>query len=111
MIESIKEFYANNSTMCIIAVIAFVAILGICVFLKINSDSRPNNSISCDMASGMCHSSDNMSSEQENMMQQQMMQQQGQQDKMSPEQEQMMKQQQMMHQQEMMHQQDKNEVQ
>jgi len=100
MLEELKEFYTNNSTMVIMAVVALLAMVGFIIFRRLNSGSgqsmfptQPNdldgmeamNSV-CDMASGMCSPPEHMT-------------------QMSPEQEQQMAQQQAMMQQQMAQQQ------
>jgi hypothetical protein len=103
MIEDIKEFYNNNSTMVIIAIVALVAMVGFMLFRRMNSNSEQSPFPSqyqkesmdgmdamgsvCDMASGMCSPPEHMA-------------------QMSPEQEQQMAQQQAMMQQQMMMQQE-----
>ena len=98
MIEDLKTFFNNNTTMVLIAAVALVAIVGFFLFRSMNSGSSQTpfptpshdmdgmesmNSV-CDMASGMCHPSEHMSQmtpeqEQQLAMQQQMMMQQMQQ--------------------------------
>ena len=119
MIEDVKEFYNNNSTMVIIAIVAILALIGMLLYRRMNTNSNTTatqfNNLSgmhCDLESGLCYNTkENMTqvpSEEEleqerQMMQQQqqmiqqhqMMQQQNQQpQQMSPEEEQHLMQQQ-----------------
>ena len=108
MIEDLKEFFNNNTTMVLIAVVALVAIVGFVLFRRMNSGSAQTpfptpsydmdgmesmNSV-CDMASGMCQPPEHMAQmtpeqEQQLAMQQQMMMQQMQQQQQQQEQQQM----------------------
>lgn len=111
MIEDIKEFLSNNSTMVLIAVVALVAIVGFFMFRRNTGigHMQHNNTLPhdfegmetmgsvCDMSSGMCqpptHMSQMSQEEQEQMMQQQMQQMQQQQMQEQQMQEQQMQQQ------------------
>ena len=97
MIEDIKEFFTNNSTMVIMAILALVSIVAIFMFRRGSGteatgqvpyptpshdlDGMESMASVCDMTSGMCHSPEQMAQmsqeqEQQMMMQQQMIMQQ-----------------------------------
>jgi hypothetical protein len=106
MLEDIKAFYDNNTTMVLLALVALVAIIGFVLFRNMNNGSGQSpvptpshdldgmesmNSV-CDMTSGMCQPPEHMAQmsqeqEQQMMMQQQIMMQQMQQQQMQNSQE------------------------
>lgn len=71
MLDQLKEFYSNNSTMVIIAIIALVAMVGMFMFkrntlqqqsntlsdLQLNYEGGKNDSVEelCDLETGMCY--------------------------------------------------------
>ena len=71
MIEDIKEFYANNSTMIMIAIAIRVVIISFMMYRRMNSSSsfetgssptqfNKLSDMTCDMESGLCHPPDTL---------------------------------------------------